>query len=410
MSVIGSKIADVVLNRIRAQSGARPGGDLANEAVARVATTKVVCVREAQFSDFEGVCTLNMRLGQGPDSMDNWRRLWLENPALDDGKGGSPIGWMLYASQDVVGFLGTIPLQYEFEGRALRAASTCRFAVDPAYRAFSHLLILSFFRQKNVDLFLNTTATVEAGKMMMASKASPLPQPDYGTVLFWVLDPRPFTRAVFKKLGVNSSLAGPAAAVASLAVRGDAAIRRRGPRLKRSEYSVKEISLRDIGQAFKQFWSDASAETPRLFARRTPEVMSWHFDPPHNRRKVSVISCELENKPFGYVIVRHEGEMTSGFRRSLIADMMIKNDDPVILEQLMAMACKASRKAGSHVLEIMGFPKGIRQHLLKLKPYSRKYPACPFFYKARERSLHERLSDESVWYASPFDGDATLWP
>lgn len=409
MSFIDGKIADALVNRMRALK-VPPNGNVTSEEEVTAEATKPVSVREVQFSDFGGVCGLNSRLGQGPDSVENWRRLWLNNSALDDGKGSSPIGWMLHADQSVVGFLGTIPLRYEFEGRTLRAATTCRFAVDPAYRAFSHLLVLSFFRQKNVDLFLNTTATVEAGKMMMASKASPLPQPDYGTVLFWVLAPRPFTRAVFKKLGVNSSLVGPAAAVASLAVSGDAAIRRRGPRLKRSEYSVKEISLRDMGQEFKQFWSDASAGTPRLFARRTPEVMSWHFDPPHNRRKVSVISCELENKPFGYVIVRHEEEMTSGFRRSLIADMMIKDDDPVILEQLMAMACKSSRKAGSHVLEVMGFPKGIRRNLLKLKPYSRRYPACPFFYKARERSLHERLSDESVWYASPFDGDATLWP
>ena len=409
MSFIDGKIADIIVNRVRALK-VPPNGILTPEQGGAAEATQSASVREVQFSDFEGVRALNLRLGQGPDSVENWRRLWLENPALDDGKGSSPIGWMLQASQSVVGFLGTIPLRYEFEGRVLRAAATCRFAVDPAYRAFSHLLTLSFFRQKNVDLFLNTTATVEAGKMMMANKASPLPQPDYGTVLFWVLAPRPFTRAVFKKLGMRSSLAGPAGAVASVAVRGDATIRRRGPRFKHSDYSVKEINLRDMGQQFKPLWSAASTRTARLFASRTPEVMCWHFDPPHNRRKVSIISCELENVPFGYVIVRHEEETTHGIRRSLVADMMIKDDDPVILEQLMAFACNSSRKAGSHVLEVMGFPRNIRRNLLRLKPYSRRYPAGPFFYKARDRSLHERLSDESVWYASPFDGDATLWP
>jgi hypothetical protein len=410
MSVMDGKIAEAVLQRIRTRGQAASGVAAAVEKEQAKEAGKIVSVSEAQFSDFESVCALNLRLGQGPDSVENWRRLWVENPALQDGKGNSPIGWMLKASNEVVGFLGSIPLQYEFEGRALRVAATCRLAVDPAYRASTHLLVVSFFRQKNVDVFLNSSATVEAGRMMVASKASPLPQSDYGTVFFWVVDPRPFTKEVFKKLGVNSTFAGPAAAIASLAIKGDAAVRGRVPRAKRSKYFLTEIGLDELDPLLKQFWSRDSSELARLSAKRTPEIMRWHFDPPHNRRKISIFACSAENKLAGYVIVRHEQEVTSGIRRSLVADMMIQDDDPVVLEHLLAAAFQASKKSGCHVLEVMGFPQNIRQKLLKLKPYTRKYPACPFYYKARERSLHEKLANESVWYASPFDGDATLWP
>ena len=410
MSVIQENITNLILERIRAVRTARRTGESTSTSEGRADIAKSVSAREAQFSDFEKVRDLNLRLGQGPDSVENWRRLWLENPALADGNGSSPIGWVLETSQGIVGFLGSIPLLYDFEGSGLRAAATCRFAVEPAYRAFSRLLVVSFFRQKNVDLFLNTTATVAAGKIMMALKASPLPQPDYGTVLFWVLDTRGFTKEVFRKLGMKTTLMAPATAVASLVMKGDAAFRARGPKYKRSQLDTREIALQDIGEDFPQLWADSAKESKKLSARRTPEVMRWHFDPPGTRRIVKVFGTYKKKEMLGYIIVRHEQAGAEDLRRALVADMLVRNHDPEILEQLFAAAIASAKNIGCHVLEVMGFPRGVRQALLQWKPYSRKYPACPFFFKARNRELQEKLMDDRAWYACPFDGDATLWP
>jgi hypothetical protein len=409
VSTVRGKIAKVLLKRIRALETPAPGDSVARTGLVREAA-RSVSVRQAQFSDFGRVCALNLRLGQGPDSEENWRRLWFENPALADGRGASPIGWVLEASHEIVGFLGSIPLEYEFEGFALRAAATCRFAVDPPYRAFSHLLVVSFFRQKNVDLFLNSTATVAAGKIMTALKASPLPQPDYGNVLFWVLNPHHFAKGVLKKLGVKASLIEPGAAVASLVMKGDMAIRKRAPRGNSSGCSIRETSVHEFGPEFEQLWSESSKGNPRLLARRTPEILRWHFDPPGNRRITAVLSGWVENKLAGYLIVRHEPRDLQEIRRSLVADLLIKDSDPQILEPLFAAALGSAKKAGSDILEVMGFPDRIRQTLLQWGPYSRQYPACPFFFKARNQALHQRLTDKNAWYACPYDGDATLWP
>lgn len=409
MPTVRGKIAEALLKRMRALKTPDHGDSLAPAGVP-AAATKSVSVRQAQFSDFERVCALNLRLGQGPDSVENWRRLWLENPALADGRGSSPIGWVLEAAQDVVGFLGSIPLEYEFDGSALRAAATCRFAVEPAHRASSHLLVVSFFRQKNVDLFLNSTATVAAGKIMVALKASPLPQPDYGNVLFWVLDTRHFAREVLKKIGVKAPLIGPGAAVASLVIEGDRVIRKAVPRVNSARCSIRDTSVQELGPEFEQFWSENSHANQHLMARRTLEIVRWHFDPPGNRRSTRVLSGWAENKLVGYIMVRHEPPDTEGLRRSLVADLLVNQSDPRILDQLFAAALSSAKKAGSDVLEVMGFPDRIRQTLLRWKPYSRQYPSCPFFFKARSQALHERLTDKNEWYACPYDGDATLWP
>jgi hypothetical protein len=138
--------------------------------------------------------------------------------------------------------------------------------------------------------------------------------------------------------------------------------------------------------------------------------MRWHFNPPENRHIAKVLGCYLGDRLVGYGIVRHYTSEKEDLRRSLVADLMIGDDDPRIVEQLLAAMYKSARNAGSHVLEVMGFPKEIRQMFLKSKPYLRKYPACPFFYKAKDRALHEKLSDETAWYACPFDGDGTIFP
>jgi hypothetical protein len=405
MSVIEKKIADLVLNRVRR---VRSKEEEDRAADAAVKTAQKVTVREAQFSDCERVCALNSKLGLGPDSPENWKRLWLDNPAISDGE-KAVIGWVLVASDEIVGFLGSIPMLYEYEGQTLKAGATCRLAVEPAYRAFTHLLVTSFFRQK-VDLFLDTTATVSAGKIMMAFKAVELPQKDYGKVLFWILDSDAFTKSVFMRLGINSSLKKIGSALASVAVQVDLGLRRRPPRAKSGRYTIAETSVNDLGDEFQQFWSTKSQEPSRLRATRTFSIMRWHFDPPGNRRVTRVLGCCVGSRLVGYGVVRHDDQVSDGLRRSIIADLMIDESAPQVMDHLLVAILKSAKDAGSHVLEVMGFPEEIRQKFLQWKPYSRDYPACPYLYKARDPVLHQKLANENAWYACAFDGDATLWP
>jgi len=80
------------------------------------------------------------------------------------------------------------------------------------------------------------------------------------------------------------------------------------------------------------------------------------------------------------------------------------------LNALCAAAYQHGKHMGSHVLEILGFPPGIRAVCSRSNPYLRKYPSCPFYYKTADPSLHKALAEPSLWYASPFDGDTTLMP
>jgi len=352
---------------------------------------------------------MNKRLGQGADSAENWVRLWRDNPALQTGQAVPRIGWVLLDGEKIVGFLGSISLLYQFRGQVLIVTATCRFAIEPGYRGFTHLLIGSFFRQKDVDLFLNTTATVSAGKMMTALRALPVPQRHYGRVLFWVLRPTQFAQFVLHRAGCSRTLSKLASAAAGLLIRADSRFRGRRPPSPAPGYAVRETSLESLGPEFSRFWEDRAREASYLFAQRTPETFLWHFDAPGSRRSTTVLSCSEETRMLGYAIVRHDSPQEN-FRRSLVADLMVESEDPALILTLLSAAYDSARRAGSHVLELLGFPERIRDVCIQAKPYSRDYPACPYFYKARNLELQKELQTENAWYACPYDGDATLWP
>lgn len=404
-----NNLTNIVLRRIRSRTedSANSQGD--NPSIPVMAAASPVSLREAQFADFDSVSELTRRLGQGADSLQNWKRLWRDNPALHAGR-LARIGWVLESDGAIVGFLGSIPLQCVFGGAELAAAATCRLAVEPAHRSSTALLITSFFRQKDVDLFVNTTATVAAGKIVTALRAVPLPQPDFGRVLFWVLHPRRFTRTVLQKAGINPAWAALGSTAGAVALQADTFVRRRTPKADLRGHSVVEIGWNDLGPELEDFWADRAKNTSQLFSKRSAEIMRWHFQPHGSARIAVLFGCYQSGRLMGYVVVRHDAATQDGLQRSLIADLMASSESPAVIGSLLSAAYASAEKADSDVLELMGFPQNIRKIIALWKPYSRDYPASPYFFKARDRALQEKLASEAAWYATPFDGDATLWP
>lgn len=60
------------------------------------------------------------------------------------------------------------------------------------------------------------------------------------------------------------------------------------------------------------------------------------------------------------------------------------------------------------MLESIGFRTDKRDVIYKSVPYKRKLPSWLYFYKTRDESLAEMLSNPNAWDPSQFDGDASL--
>jgi len=403
-----SSIEKKIINRIAMiwagrQKPDAPEPDRMHSSV-RVAPAKL---REAQFSDFQAVTELKRRNGLVPDSFDDWERLWRRNPALQQMDLVRPIGWVLEAEGRPVGYVGNISLLYRYGERTLTAVAGRGFAVEPAYRGVSLSLGAAFYRQRSVDLYLTTTASEVVGKIARAFKSDPFPQSGHTTRLLWVLQPHPFAQAVVKDLGLWPKLSRIGGMLASVGVGTDTILRRRWPRRCPTCPAVKEISVSDIGDDFQTLWMEKLNERPRLLADRSPAALRWHFDLPGDAANVHVLCCYKNGELLGYAVTRNDQTQTRGMRRCIIADMLAKQDDPTILRALWVAAYEQAKNTGSHVLEVLGFPEGIRQVCAEWKPYYLT-SACPFYYKAADPILHKIFLDDAAWYATPFDGDRTL--
>jgi hypothetical protein len=408
MSSIEKKIIGIILHAIRAR-GAKPASV---EAPPGSGSGSPARIREAQFSDFEAVRALKRRWGLIPDSFENWERIWRSNPALQGREQPLPLGWVLESEGRVVGYLGNIASQYRFRGRTLTAVTGHGLVVEPEHRALSITLNAAFYRQQFVDLYLSTTAIEIVGKIARIFKADKLPQPDY-EVLFWVLRPGAFARGLMEKLRPTPALSAAGRVLASSAIAADSFLRFRRPRRRRSSLTVREISVGEIGIEFEALWSAKLSEGNRLLAVRDPSTLRWHFGTPGDEG-VTQVYCVYSASPaarlLGYVVVRTDPPNTCGLRKTTVADLFALNDDPAVLAELIVAAHDHAQLAGSHVLEVLGFPPAVRQVCARWNPYTRKYPSCPFFYRAADPELHRTMADSSVWYASPFDGDTTLMP
>ncbi len=407
MASIESRVTNAILEKIRSRRDA--SADPANEAAGPTSLVPAK-IREAKLSDYQAITDLKQRWGLTPDPLENWKHLWERNPALKHMKTSGAIGWVVEAEGKIVGYLASISSLYHFEGKTLTAVVGSGFVAEPAYRAHTVRLMAAFYAQKPVDLYISTTAVEATGQIACAFGCVPMPQPDYETVIFWVLRPYPFVQTVMKKMQVKPALSKIGGAFASIAVRMDKIFRRRYPRGSAKELTVSEIKTTEIGNEFEILWNEKLAEGKRLLADRSLEFLRWHYNLPNDGAKTSVLCCRKDAQLVGYLTIRDEAGNSNGLRRSWVVDMIVKQDDPEIIRALIAAAYKHGKKAGSHVLEVQGFPANIRSLCAQWNPYSRSFPATPFFYKGANPELHKTLSDGGLWYGTPFDGDTTVMP
>ena len=98
-------------------------------------------LREASFKDYPQIALLQADYGMGSASYEEWHHLWAGNPAYVGLRGEWPIGWVLQAGGDIVGYKGNIPIFYELNGKRLIAGCGYSWVVASAYRGYSILLL-----------------------------------------------------------------------------------------------------------------------------------------------------------------------------------------------------------------------------------------------------------------------------
>jgi hypothetical protein len=359
-----------------------------------------VLQRECHFEDFEGVKKLQARCNVWTDTLEHWHHRFGHNSSIT-------MGWVLEADGNIVGFQGNMPLVYCYGDRRVLIATGTGLVVEPTFRAHTIKLMTTLFRQKDVDLVLLTVPIESVGKIAMLLRAFPLPQSDAYSVLFWVIDAREFSHALARKYDFAEGIGR----LTAILLRAERTVRWRGPRAVRHKLNINQITVDQIDQRFDGLWQRKLAEKPRLLADRSAASLRWHLTVPHSPRKSLVLCCHSMGRLVGYAVIQYCVN-AFGLQRSELVDLIAERDDPEIIENLLVAAYRTAENTGSHIFQVLGFPRAIRNILHRWRPY-RDNPACPFFYKVTDHTsdLNTILgeSNEEVWYATPFDGDTIFF-
>jgi hypothetical protein len=360
-------------------------------------------VREATLADYGAIREASLRNGIGAPNYLDWERFWKDTPFRSGLS--APLGWVLEEkSQGIVGTFSSVPRIYTYNGEPVRVALARGWAVDPSFRSASIFLANKFFSQKNVDLFLDTTASPQAGAIFKAFKCKEIPGPSCAQVLFWIINYAGFAGSVLRRkqiphLAALRHVAGPALCCMDL-------LHRRKARRQQGKVCL----LHSFDERFDAFWDVLRRRQGRLLAVRSSAALTWQFRPALESGDVVILAMFEGESLSGYLVMKRYDQEKIGLRRFRIVDIQAVSDEADTVLSLVSAALEHAAQSGVDVLEAMGFNRSKRDLLERFHPHRRMLPACPYLYRVSEdsRSLRNALQEADAWDPSPFDGDAAL--
>ena len=360
--------------------------------------------REATFEDYPQIAVLESRYGLNPRSYDEWAHSWIHNPVYQ--AGSLPIGWVCEnGNNEIVGCVSNIPLPYEFDNRPLVAATSRSLVMDTRYRPYSYSLLSHFFKQKNVDIFLNTTVNEKALKLQEAFQALPVPAGVWDQSAFWITDYVGFAASLVARREMDGHMALNYSVSAGLFLKDVLA----GKALRIPKDSTEVEFCEQFDDRFDIFWEIIRrGSSGRLLATRTRDVLDWHFKHAFARRKVWLVTANTGDNLSAYGIFYRQDNPEFGLKRVRLVDFQTLEGRTEMLKPIIYSAVRRCQREGIHMLEAIGFSSEKRRIIDSMRPHSRRLASWRFFYKANEKCLAEKLTNADAWDPTGFDGDSSL--
>ncbi len=360
-------------------------------------------VRAARFEDGLAASAFLAGLGlvqpEGEEArLRHWDHIWKGNPALARGGAPADLGWLIEDEADgrIVGFFGNVPRVYRLGERRLVAGCATQWGVDPQWRTETRRLAKAYAEQGKVDFLLVTTAKRAASRLFLENGYGAVPQPGLDSVLFWVAEARGFLAAAMRRKnwpGLLAGLGGPMLALHGLATRRFQA-----------RLAVEPIGRDGLGLEFDAFFERVVAARPdRLLAERDAETLRWSYP---EAERVEFLVVRQAGGLRGFLALFADDAPAIGLKRRKVIDLLAEDDDPQVIDSLLAAAFERSRRMGAQALELVGLPEAVRARARRAGALERRFLSWPAYYKPLAEGL--ALDRESAWYLSGLDGDATL--
>lgn len=361
-----------------------------------------VVFRDAHFEDYEAIASVQSRNGLTAKPLEEWKHLWIENPVYKQLTHWHD-GWVAEnADGKIVGYVGHVPLSYEFGGRQIIAACAHGLNIDASHRGYGVHLLKRHLSDKYTDVVLTSTASPDSAPLLdvLCSRG---PTGNWGEAAFWITNHRGFAASVLRTRRWPEWLSGPASSVLALWDRVSNPL----TRMRTDDRSEIQVCS-NFDERFATFWEELKRAYPeRFLATRSREVLQWHFKYALARDNVWILTAG-DSHINAYAIFCRQDNPAVGSTRVRLIDFQSLRSDSKPLIPMLAWAFRRCQKEGIHMLEAFGFRPEKQQVIDSLRPYRRRLASWYYFYRTRDKALGQQLSDPAVWDPSHFDADSTL--
>lgn len=361
-------------------------------------------VREANFDDEGAVKVLCIRNGlAGEQSEFAWNWLWIDNPAC---KENWPIGWILEANNEVVGYIGNVPRAYQIDGQQVVVGAARSFVVDHNYRGSALKLMANFITKNPAEILIFSGVNNLASPLYRMARASILPQTEYGNSLFWVVSGRGFSSAFLRKKGVIKSLAKLAGVLIGPAFAVEGALRKRWK--LNGIAKIEYLQPSEITVEFDSFWNAFVSSKPHCFlAQRDYLSLKWQFGHPAAASRRPVVVCaRIKGELKGYAVLTRWDSPEFGLKRIMFTDLIVLDNNEQVIKELVVGSYQYADADGVDLLQLMALPTHVRKVLDVFTPFKKNSIDSTFWYDVKNTSYDLSMPDS--WYVSMLDGDSTL--
>ena len=358
-----------------------------------------ISVRELGRDDYPYVTKLETLYGLESRSYDEWIHLWDSNPAYIEMSSEWPRGWVLETHDNqIVGHLGNIPLWYELKGRKLLVAASHAWVVDAGFRNYSILLLDRCFKQRNVDLYLCTSANYQSSGILSMFNSARVPAGFWDESIFWITNYIGFLRswAAMKSQRFSTR---PSCGLPSASGNFQPSNRNHGG----VEYQES------FDERFDGFWQELrQGQYGPLLAVRSRDVLRWHFKYALAKNRLWISTMSEGSRLLAYSIFSRQDNHEYALQRMRLIDFQSLPGRSALLLPMVESALDRCREERIHMLESIGLRPELHSSLAPLRPRSRHLPSWLYYYTAHDPELAARLASPYAWNPSCFDGDSSL--
>lgn len=364
-------------------------------------SNRAIEIHEARLDDYADIKSVVTASGLGMKVREEWEHMWTGNPVCRKSPDW-PIGWVVRDQGKIVGFLGNIPLSYNFKGREILASGLHSFALKPSHRGLGLLLLNRLLEfAPEVEYFVGSTANLNSSEVLDRIGVNRIPVGDWQNSSFWITNYNGFVRSAISKKGLPDSLAGA----------GSAALRLYEKVSKMpwpdQKYELKQAQ--EFDSRFDIFWNELQEEYPdRLLANRSRDHLQWHFNYSLHQDRAWVVTYEQDARIAAYAIFHRQDYREIKLQRLRLVDYQSLPGFEGILTSMLAWGLNRAREQGIHMLEAFGFRPDKQQIIDALAPHHRKLTAWGYYHKITSRTLEAELKDANAWDPSQYDGDCSL--